>query len=302
MFIKKRYIITALILIVALLVPTAITAAEAYIKTIDVHVNTVNVAVNDKLIEVDNFLYEGTTYIPLRAVSEALGADVGWDDITKTANISLEPAINTVIQTSNNTPVGFINDSDAIEKACDSVFLLVSYDKYGTALSTGSGFIAYDTSTLVTNYHVIEDATFIEAIAESGESYFIYYYYDYSVTYDIALLKIEDNYHEPLKVNYDYDYKRGDDVLVIGSPKGLKNILSTGIISAVHEVDNFELLQFTAPISPGSSGGPVFNANGEVIGISTMTFNDAQNLNVAVSVRHINDLYDWHINYSKLQQ
>ena len=89
MYIKKRYLIITLMLVIALLIPTAVTAAEAYIKTIEVSVNAVDIFADGKLIEADNFIYNDTAYVPLRVVSEVLGADVSWDYATKTAKITL---------------------------------------------------------------------------------------------------------------------------------------------------------------------------------------------------------------------
>lgn len=74
------------IIITTMLMSTAV--GEQIRKTIDVIYNSVNITVNDEKVDVDNFLYEGTTYIPLRAISEMLGKEVGWNEITNTASIN----------------------------------------------------------------------------------------------------------------------------------------------------------------------------------------------------------------------
>ena len=75
----------------------------------------------------------------------------------------------------------------------------------------------------------------------------------------------------------------GEDIFVIGNPLGLESTVSTGIISAVRDIPAFgKILQITAPISPGSSGSPVINSKGEVIGIATLVITKGQNLNFAI--------------------
>ena len=84
---------------------------------------------------------------------------------------------------------------------------------------------------------------------------------------------------------------RAEPVIAIGSPKGFTNTVSTGIISNIYNEDGFNRIQFTAPISPGSSGGALFNGNGEVIGITSSTYIDSQNLNFAIQITEVIDLY-----------
>lgn len=79
----------------------------------------------------------------------------------------------------------------------------------------------------------------------------------------------------------------GDDIYVAGNPEGLEGTLSSGIVSAMREITGHKLLQITAPISPGSSGGPVMDAYGEVIGVAVATFKEGQNLNFAVPSSYV---------------
>jgi tetratricopeptide (TPR) repeat protein len=75
----------------------------------------------------------------------------------------------------------------------------------------------------------------------------------------------------------------GEDIFVIGNPLGLESTVSSGIVSAVRDIPAFgKILQITAPVSPGSSGSPVINSKGEVIGIATFIFTKGQNLNFAI--------------------
>jgi hypothetical protein len=86
----------------------------------------------------------------------------------------------------------------------------------------------------------------------------------------------------------------GDNVFVIGNPLGLEGTFSEGIISGIRATGTDSLLQMTAPISPGSSGGPVLDAAGEVIGIAVATFKEGQNLNLAVPVAYLERMLEAH--------
>ena len=82
----------------------------------------------------------------------------------------------------------------------------------------------------------------------------------------------------------------GMPVYVTGNPRGLEGTFSDGLISAIREVNGRKLFQMTAPVSPGSSGGPVLNSSGEVIGITVSQVKDGQNLNFAVPVNYLKEL------------
>lgn len=82
----------------------------------------------------------------------------------------------------------------------------------------------------------------------------------------------------------------GDSVFAVGNPQGLEGTFSQGIISSIRQIGTETLLQLTAPISPGSSGGPVLNSQGEVIGVSVATFRGGQNLNFAIPAKYLREL------------
>ena len=85
--------------------------------------------------------------------------------------------------------------------------------------------------------------------------------------------------------------KRGERVTAIGSPKGLKNTVSMGNVSAVFTEDNVDWIQTTAPMSQGSSGGALFIEAGKVIGITSASRTDGQNLNFAINISEVVTLY-----------
>ncbi|MBU4288556.1 MAG: S1C family serine protease, partial [Proteobacteria bacterium] len=77
----------------------------------------------------------------------------------------------------------------------------------------------------------------------------------------------------------------GERVVVIGNPKGLENTVADGLVSAIREVNGTKMLQISAPITHGSSGGAMFNSRGEVVGITSLGLGEA-NLNFAVAINY----------------
>ncbi len=107
---------------------------------------------------------------------------------------------------------------------------------------------------------------------------------------DLVILKADGRGLPTVKIGDIAKVNIGEKVYVIGSPEGLENTISDGILSGIRDITpHRKVLQITAPISAGSSGGPVFNQHGEVIGISTFIIKEAQNLNFAMPVNLIKD-------------
>ena len=187
---------------------------------------------------------------------------------------------------------GFSQDADAIEKAADSVFMLEVYSSSRQKIAVGSGFLAFDRMTLVTNYHVIEDGAYVVAISDDSESFLVTKVCISDKKKDIAILRFDtEPGMEPLELDGESVLKRSQPVVAIGSPAGLMNTISIGNISAFYQKDGRDWIQFTAPISSGSSGGALFNDEGKIIGITTATYASAQNINMAVKAEYVIALY-----------
>jgi len=189
---------------------------------------------------------------------------------------------------------GFSQDPAAVERAAKSVLMLEVYGSDGYAFATGSGFVAFDSGTLVTNYHVVEDGAWMIAYSDDG--------YEYKVTKilvadedkDIAVCAFESPTDmPPLELNADGQLMRAETCVAIGSPKGIRNLVSIGNISSLYAEDGVNWIQFTAPVSNGSSGGALFDDSGRVIGVTSAIYNDemAQNINFAVHIAEVVHLY-----------
>jgi Tfp pilus assembly protein PilF len=162
-------------------------------------------------------------------------------------------------------------------------------------VASGSGCIIDANGIVVTNYHVLSaaakfsNATYIVKLA-NGNFVKPEKLIAVNQDYDLALIQLKGKQFPFTKLAKGYKPSQGEDVIVIGSPMGLETTVSNGIISSIRGEDEF--LQITAPISPGSSGSPVFNSNGDVIGIATLLIEGGQNLNFAIPVKYVSNLLD----------
>ena len=131
---------------------------------------------------------------------------------------------------------GFSGDIDAIDRAAKSVLMLEVFDENDQLFATGSGFVAFDNSTLVTNYHVVEDSSWIRANSDDGYQYTVTKIYVADADKDIAICGFEKETDlVPLEFHEGEELKRAQPVVAIGSPKGIKNLVSLGNISALYE-------------------------------------------------------------------
>lgn len=193
----------------------------------------------------------------------------------------------------------FSTDYEAINEAAQSMFLVEIYGANDTLLGTGSGFIAFDEHYFVTNHHVIEDAKYLVVVDDNGKEYKVTDLLVADEEKDIAILSFEEaaNYR-PLPLCADENLLRGQPIVAIGSPKGVRNTVTTGNISNLIDDNGTHIIQFTAAASPGSSGGAIFNDRGEVIGLMFSKHTDAENMNYAIGIDEVLYLNNKSISHS----
>lgn len=164
-----------------------------------------------------------------------------------------------------------------------SVVMIVIHDRDGKVKGSGSGIMIGRDGYILTNHHVASGGCFYSVrIEEDEQVYTTDEVIKYNSVLDLAVLRIRRKL-KPIPVYAGRKgLVRGQRVVAIGSPLGLFNSVSDGIISGFRKVDGVDMIQFTAPISHGSSGGAVLNMYGEVIGISTAGVDSGQNINLAV--------------------
>lgn len=154
--------------------------------------------------------------------------------------------------------------------------------EYGTA--TGTGFFDSAEGTIITNFHVLEDATSGSVYLSNGERYDILKLVGFDRHLDIAIIQIDYEPTSILQTRTDL-LQTGETVYALGSSVGLSDSFSQGIISANRrEIGGQIFIQTTAPISHGNSGGPLIDKYGKVVGITTAGIETGQNLNLAVPI------------------
>lgn len=175
------------------------------------------------------------------------------------------------------------NLADLVEDVRPSVFTIATYDNSGERRGTGTGFIV-GRNQILTNYHVVSDAHRIELRNAEGVLYGDAELQLFDRNADLALLRSQsiDPSIRPLRLTSSRP-RAGEKILVVGNPLGLSSTATDGIVSAFRSVERMgTLIQITAPISPGSSGSPVLNMNGQVVGMATLYIKAGQNLNFAI--------------------
>ena len=176
------------------------------------------------------------------------------------------------------------------QKAFRSTVLLVMEDKNGQPLSLGSGFFVGQ-GQIATNLHVVEGATRGYAKLVGKDTKFnIEGYTAIDEKRDLIILKVTAIGTQVISLGNSDLAQVGETVYAVGNPRGLEGTFSDGIISSIRPVGSDKLIQMTAPLSPGSSGGPILNRKGEVIGVSVLTIRDGQNLNFAIPSNYLKTL------------
>jgi serine protease Do len=158
-------------------------------------------------------------------------------------------------------------------------------DEKGSPTKFGTGFFVSSDCLVVTNFHVINGACSITAINENGALFLLQKIISQARNVDLAVLKFQAHDVPFLILGKSIDKSEGQKVIVIGNPRGLTGTVSDGLISAFRE--DRSMIQITAPISPGSSGSPLLDESGNVIGIATQVLKEGQNLNFAIAVEKI---------------
>jgi parallel beta-helix repeat protein len=178
--------------------------------------------------------------------------------------------------------------SEIAQQTKDSVVKIIVQTAEGEP--TGTGFVVSADGKIATNYHVIEGASKIFVRLPNGKTVGIERVVAFDKRVDLAILQVQGVSLRPLPLGDSSAVKVGQEVCVMGSPLGLEQSFSTGVVSAKRVLDGFEWVQITAPISPGSSGSPVMTRQGTVIGVATFTTKIGQNLNFASSVKYLKRL------------
>ncbi len=228
----------------------------------------VRVYVNGMRVQENTFLHNDLTYIPLRAVSEALGATVTWDPDTYSAHISFseDDAIAKVVEDVSPSVVTIVGNYQSSTIT----------GQYNKPTAHGTGVIYKANGYIVTNAHVVKDITNLTVVLSNGELHSGAVLYS-DETADLAIVKINKVGLKPITMAKEEDVISGRTAIAIGTPISLsmRNSVTKGIVSGVGVAlpdSHYKLIQTDATINPGNSGGPLVNIRGELIGINSSKY------------------------------
>jgi S1-C subfamily serine protease len=163
----------------------------------------------------------------------------------------------------------------------------------------GSGVIVKSNGFIVTNYHVIADAVSARVQLHNGDIYDTVEIAETDERKDLAVLKIKASDLPSVSLAPFDTIKVGSTLYALGSPRGLEGSLSQGVVSSIRPISDFDsslsgfrVIQFTAPVSPGSSGGPLVDEFGRLVGVVSSSLTGSQNINLGIPVKYIDDLLE----------
>ena len=175
-----------------------------------------------------------------------------------------------------------------VEKASKAVvFIKGSND---TATIVGSGFLVSTDGKIATNLHVIRDMKTGGVQLQSGEIFDSFSILAFDERKDLAIVQIAGFDLPIVELGNSNEIKIGELVVAIGSPRGLKGTVTTGVVSSIREESGYKTIQTDAAVNPGNSGGPLLNSEGRVIGVITSKLRESEGLNFAMPVNYIRGL------------
>lgn len=224
---------------------------------------------------------------PMIRVAESAAPPAGSACQSQPAPVNLtRPGRNPMGTTNTSLPGSSVPSEKSYEELAGmagSVVMIVVFDKDKKPFASGSGVLINKDGYILTNFHVVQDAVaYGVKLEEEQELRMTNELIKYHPDNDLALIRIEPVDRPPIPVHQEGKLVRGQRVVAIGSPLGLFNTVSDGIIAGFRQLDDVSMIQFTAPTSHGSSGGALLNLQGELIGVVSAGYDDGENLNLAV--------------------
>jgi len=187
---------------------------------------------------------------------------------------------------SNHSVQAPVKSYEQLALFAESVVMIRVKNEKGDTVGSGSGVVIQKDGYIITNLHVVNKGVYYEILFENDPNvYLTNRLVKYHTDYDLALLKV-DLTCKAIRLS-SVNLVRGQKIVSIGSPLGLFNTISEGIVSGFRQFDGLDMIQISAPISAGSSGGALLNMYGELVGITTAGFDDGQNLNLTVPSKYI---------------
>ena len=198
-----------------------------------------------------------------------------------------DPASRVNVQLPSGLPVELL-----FQRSTNAVFMIETFNEQGRSIRIGSGFFISEDGLGVTALHVFDNAVTAVATLHNGEEFPILGVRAFDENSNLVIFEVEsnDNRRSYMTLADSDGLEVGASVYAIGSPRNLMNSISEGIVSRLMLDDPEAYVQFTAPISFGSGGGPVINTRGQAIGIASRSYTYGQNLNLAIPINLVKEL------------
>ncbi|WP_137792034.1 stalk domain-containing protein [Bacillus sp. E(2018)] len=229
-------------------------------------------------IDVPAKMINNRTVVPLRFVSEAFDAEVKWDGVRQRVNITYE-------DTSGNDPEPSrdLSISEIVRMNDSKVVKIETNTGQGSGVFVGEGLI-------LTNAHVVDEMTEAAVYLNKNTMELVEGIVAYDEAVDLALLKLSRPVNiNPVSIGASSKLEKGEKVVAIGSPLGFQNTVSDGIVSNLYELDGVRVIQNTASTDHGSSGGGLFNMQGELVGITSSGIDGSNaDINFSVAIEEAN--------------
>lgn len=243
----------------------------------------VNIFVNNTPLNSSGFIMNDTTYIPLRAVSEALGAQVEWNGDTRSVHVNSDEDTLTaqIIKNSSESVVAIVGNYD-------SSYMSSAASNYNELTAHGTGVVIRSGGVILTNAHVVSNIKNMTVVFCDGENYPAQIQYIDKES-DLAVIKVDRLGLKPIPFANKDSVFAGQSVIAIGTPLSLsmRNSASKGIVSGVNVLVNdayYPLIQTDAAINGGNSGGPLLNMKGQLIGINSSKYAGVEVEGLAFSI------------------
>ena len=245
-----------------------IVSASLLLQGVTAYADVPRLYVNGNRVNTEIVMKDDHIYVPIRAVSESMGAEVTWDDTTRSAYIAFseDEAIAKIVEDASPSVVTIVGNYKSGSSA----------DRYNNPTVHGSGVVYKSNGYILTNAHVVEDILNLTVIFSDGTTVPGTVLYSDSVA-DLAVVKVDRIGLAPIRMADPGTVVSGKTAIAIGTPISLsmRNSVTKGIVSGngVTLSDSYyKLIQTDTPINPGNSGGPLLNAKGELIGITSSKF------------------------------
>lgn len=241
-------------------------------------------------------LREGLATMSNTYLTDSLVAFSGYSTITASQQITerrpdsgpLKERTFTPSLPTPETKTEFKNFVDLVEYAEQCVFLVLGRNDKGRTVSQGTGFFIEENGLGVSNHHVFEGGVEWMIRTKNGRRYKVTEIIESNKEYDYIIFRVDlgEGENLPYLQAAEDTPRKGTDIFVLGNPRGLESTITRGVVSAIRDQnEKAAVIQIDAAISPGSSGSPVINMDGRVVGVATYKARDCESCNFAMNIR-----------------